>query len=1186
MGDSGQGPLLPGQVQGVKPGPGVSIDSDGTITFFAGSATGVVRTNNTSAYNGYIWPSSTLTNGQLVLGAGGNLSWGRIPGYGLVENGSALKSRTVVSTSAPSTGVGLNEAPEGGMYWNSENEILYIRYGGVWNQVSYGPADLSTDLLTGTYTLYVNPEIGSDKYVTGVYDGSVTPVITNQMVVAGYTPQKPFKTIARAALEIARIQSGLGLDAQAFDRYVISCSSGTHIVDNDFGIGAVIGWEDGEVPSDAKLREMNSETYAGVVLPRGVSVVGADLRKTIIRPKYVPEKSGSMEGDRASIFRVTGGSFFFNFTFKDKEDYEESHHLLDCFSFVSDSDLEDYYEKAQIIFNQAYRNEPVNPGETEIVAPQPPGVAEEETDSVYGSSPYIFNCSVRSEYGLCGVNADGADVTGFRSMVLAQFTGVSLQKDLTCWQKYNSGPKTWTNTILNYNSYISLNPNDVRMDPTKRSFHVRAINNAFVQEVSVFAIGQGIHHWVKSGGEISITNSNSSFGGCAALAEDYKSEAFPQDSNWNVATINVAANLSDQVPNISLYKLGTVATGQVDDATTITLSLPLTDSERYPGTPEILASRNYTFAPGSYLWIENSDGPDWRAPLETVAWTSGSPDSIEITVAMENQDGDLPGVGGQPSLEGSQVYVRRLQDTRTLSQRRYSLNITNTDSNTRAPLRDYVVQTTIGSGGGIVGPLPDSDMVLVNKSGSIPIGTDPVVRKSQVILQRANPLNTWTADNYYRPGDTVRHENKHFTCVLENSDSVFDADKWNQSFVHMPSDFNAYDFFLNVSPVIYFDNDTDGQDETSNCGYDLTTCWETDSEIIAQYTSATDYRGVYQFLVGLGFSSADAQDILLPAPSSARELDPSSSVDMKGYVPDGAANLLSNWPIEFRRPSVLRIFGHAWEWAGFLNYSKALPAYQGDLSAQNQFTYYFTNQLGGRVYATGFNQEGYFVTAAGLTDLSTGENIGISDLGGNFEGITTPPVYIPASIIENKGDILIGLSSDTPSVLPVGPDGYVLTADSSTSSGLAWVAGIPAGVIVMWSGTIANIPTGWALCNGSGGTPDLRNRFIVGAHSGTGSGTTTSAGPTVNVSTGALSANYTPGNIGGGNGHQLSVAELAAHTHKVFFDGFDYLGQAAGGPNLGTYGPLDTEATTTGAGSNYYHENRPAYYALAYIMKL
>jgi hypothetical protein len=1002
-GDASQGDILEDQVQGVKQGAGVEILADGTINFASGTSTGVVKTNSSTAFNSYVWPNAAIVNGQLVFRSGNTLAWGRVPGFGLTEDGTNavnLKAALPISTTDPVIGTGLNDAPEGGLYWNSENRRLFINFGGDWVQTSYGPADFNKSLLSGTYTLYVNSQIGSDVYVTGVYDDTVTPVVTNQMTRAGYSAQKPFKTVQRAALEVARMQNGSGQDSQSFDRYVIKCSAGSTAVDNTPGSNSVSAWVNNSVPTDAQLRAMNSSGYPGVILPRGVSVVAEDLRKSVIRPLYVPPKTGNIDTDRGSILRVTGGGFFFNFTFKDKEGIFESHHLLDCFSFVSDADLNEYYAKVKTIFSQADQDVPVNPGETEIVAPSPPGSPEQGTDGIIGASPYIFNCSVRSAYGLCGIHADGNDVTGFKSIVTSQFTGVSLQRDLSCWQKYNGGPKTWTNTIANYDAYISLDPNNVRMDPAKRSFHIRAVNNAFIQEVSVFAIGQGVHHWVKSGGEISITNSNSSFGGCAAVAEGYKSEAFPQDTNWSVATLNLATNMTDQTTVINNISLGVINEGIADNATVITLAQPLINSDTNPGIPQVLTSKNYTFAAGSYLWVENPNGPDWRAPLSSVAWSSSNPTNIQIAVRMQNQDGDFPGVGGKASLSGNKVYIRRLVDNRSLNQRRYSLNITNTDSTTRTPLRDYVVQTTISPGNGTVDLLPDADMVIVNKSGPIPIGTDPVIKKAQVVLERANPSNVWTTGKYYRAGETVKYQNKHFTCVVKNSDAVFDAEKWSQSYVHMSSDYNAYDFFTNVAPVVYFDNDTDGNQPTVNCGYNLATCWSTNSAIIAQYTTSTDYRGVYQFLVGLGFAGADAADILIPVSTADRELNPASSTDMKGHAPDGAANLLANWAIEFRRPSVLRMFGHAWEWAGFLNYTKALPQYQGDLSPQNQFTYYFTNELGGRVYATGFNQEGYFVTAAGLTDLSTGATTGITDIGNPFAGVDIP-TYYPALTVEN-----------------------------------------------------------------------------------------------------------------------------------------------------------------------------------------
>jgi microcystin-dependent protein len=149
---------------------------------------------------------------------------------------------------------------------------------------------------------------------------------------------------------------------------------------------------------------------------------------------------------------------------------------------------------------------------------------------------------------------------------------------------------------------------------------------------------------------------------------------------------------------------------------------------------------------------------------------------------------------------------------------------------------------------------------------------------------------------------------------------------------------------------------------------------------------------------------------------------------------------------------------------------------------------------------------------------------------------------------------------------------------------------IPVGGIIMWSGTIAEISslTGWALCNGSNGTPDLRNRFIVGAHSGAGTGITSTTGPGISTDT-ATNPNYTPGNTGGETSHQLTVAELASHTHTLDtrdstadngvgsppnqeFAGWD------GGPDRGA-------VITQSKGGDNYHENRPPYYALAFIMR-
>ena len=72
-----------------------------------------------------------------------------------------------------------------------------------------------------------------------------------------------------------------------------------------------------------------------------------------------------------------------------------------------------------------------------------------ETDTVTGASPYIFNTSLRSVFGMQGMHANGSKATGFRSMVVAQFTAVSLQKDDRAFVKYDETSRQWSSALGN-----------------------------------------------------------------------------------------------------------------------------------------------------------------------------------------------------------------------------------------------------------------------------------------------------------------------------------------------------------------------------------------------------------------------------------------------------------------------------------------------------------------------------------------------------------------------------------------------------------------------------------------------------------------------------------------------------------------------------------------------------------------
>ena len=84
-----------------------------------------------------------------------------------------------------------------------------------------------------------------------------------------------------------------------------------------------------------------------------------------------------------------------------------------------------------------------------------------DTDTVTSSSPYIFNVSLRSVYGMCGMLADGDKATGFKSMVVAQFTGVSLQVDDLAFVKYNKASATFDTSTEGGGTIANIHSNDL-----------------------------------------------------------------------------------------------------------------------------------------------------------------------------------------------------------------------------------------------------------------------------------------------------------------------------------------------------------------------------------------------------------------------------------------------------------------------------------------------------------------------------------------------------------------------------------------------------------------------------------------------------------------------------------------------------------------------------------------------------
>ena len=151
-----------------------------------------------------------------------------------------------------------------------------------------------------------------------------------------------------------------------------------------------------------------------------------------------------------------------------------------------------------------------------------------QIDTVTSGSPYVFNISLRSVFGMCGMHADGSKADGFKSMVVAQFTGIGLQKDKNAFVKYDTTSGEYKDSSFAGNENINSDSRAV-FKPSYRNFHIKASNNSVIQIVSCFAIGYAEHFVTETGGDLSITNSNSNFGAKAIVSSGFKKDAFRKD---------------------------------------------------------------------------------------------------------------------------------------------------------------------------------------------------------------------------------------------------------------------------------------------------------------------------------------------------------------------------------------------------------------------------------------------------------------------------------------------------------------------------------------------------------------------------------------------------------------------------------------------------------------------------------
>jgi hypothetical protein len=289
--------------------------------------------------------------------------------------------------------------------------------------------------------------------------------------------------------------------------------------------------------------------------------------------------------EQTSIFKVTGGCYFWQMTFKDAKtapfngvsygggsvptftqaaDPNYSHHRVVAFTYAdqrtTDGELDQYYRKIDhwdtVVDGGNSRQ--VKKEEYEIVGDRSKNTT---IDTVNSCSPYIFNCSLRSVFGMCGMHTDGSKVAenSFKSMVVAQFTGISLQRDNSAFYQPKDLEGDANNSLYNdaaglTNPPIYADP-DAEYRPEWRHFHIKASNGGFIQVVSVFAVGYADQFLAESGGDMSITNSNSNFGQISLRAKGSQFSSFAPASQGKITAVIPPRGISSTQSSVEFYAI-------------------------------------------------------------------------------------------------------------------------------------------------------------------------------------------------------------------------------------------------------------------------------------------------------------------------------------------------------------------------------------------------------------------------------------------------------------------------------------------------------------------------------------------------------------------------------------------------------------------------------------------------------
>lgn len=851
-------------------------------------------------------------------------------------------------------------------------------------------------------------------------------------------------------------------------------------------------------------------TGGGLIVPRGISINGVDLRKVRVRPMYVPELNPIQEEpqrEKTCIFKVTGGSYISLITFTDNPQISRSHNTVTSVGFASQAEIAgssvetSYYSKLNSLFGQydgwgAQGLEAIG-AETTIVAPIYGSKELRQTDSeenqtgipssdsrsnapvaypgatrvtnqtagdgrvfdlpdinsTRSSSPYVFNCSVRSIFGLNGLHADGALVAGFKSMVTANFTQVSLQTDPTCFNDdaYYLDPPT------NKEDGVGKKYRPCPSDPLKyRHFGFRGSNNATIQIVSCFVIGNADHFVSESGADLSITNSCSDFGDISLHSLGYKTKSFSQDEKAPSAGYGGTRILEIVPPKPLRYEAlsgsnpATLVDTQVN--TGLALNYDLTSNyyknavtfqngnivrpslirvyirvfgENTPPSAEKMGFGQFSYtrktSDGTYVLSGGSKADRKRVFMKGFS-VEGEPISYcgELQVAAPNSP-------GFPLLdEKSKIFIW------DASRSSWYFNV---------KTNNVIEETTDEDGDGyLLKKLDEAFKFII-----IPEAQRTTLQQQYAQLELVSDGSTITT---VRTLDKRKNDERVYRVVL----SGFIRDQGlrrPQNFYVMEKQIGVNGYPINGSATLLSDpltisqiRDWDEVFDPENYRKRLEEKKPSDGRFVAYLTQASQARRVTTGDIYPTVDFDEPENTADPADSATRqaivEMKARPGFDFSKDIEPSetpislrvtSSSTTSGVLIGLRRPSVIRASGHTWEWTGYLNYDTAFPTFQGEpLEQEFALGKIIVESNGGKVYATGMNEEGNFYIGTTVFDLRSGEQFAIPLEADNEPGSVTNQVFNSVVV---KSSLLLG-DGNSPGSLYFGQDTKLYFDPSTT----------------------------------------------------------------------------------------------------------------------------------------------------------